>query len=628
MWALYAVLVVVVADMLVLLGGFLTRDFGNLYVYEHSSRALSWIYTISALWAGNSGSLLLWLLLMALFAVIAARGGRRRDAGSVSYLVAVLSLMNLFFSLLVLFGPQCNPFVANHVSSAPADGLGLNPMLLNPGMVVHPVALYLGYVAMAIPFALMVAGLANRSPLAGWITGVRRWALIGWLFLTIGNVVGGWWAYVTLGWGGYWAWDPVENASLIPWLTVTALLHAALMAQRRQRQQIWMVSLVSATFLLTIFGTFLTRTGVAASVHAFTEPGLIAWFVVFMVVMLALSVTLIVMRRAALRGPDGAAALFGESSNVFSTVVLLSVLTFLILWGVIFPPIAQSLYGGEFLLGTGFFDAVAAPLGLLLLLLMVVCSLVSSSRGSRRKLTIGACVAGGVGLVVLVVLLATGVRKGYPVAAFALTGAAVASVAMMLVRGGRSRRRYGALLVHLGLLILVIGLAGSWSFKDSVEGELALGESLTLGKVEVVYQDLNVQPAGATDKEVTRATLSLSIDGKRAGELVPLIEYYPANNEVWKRVAQRTSAAGDVYVLLLGVGDDGTTIDLEIEYHPLIVWLWIGGGIMSLGAIVALRPPRRRPRGATLDVAGGPAGDDPSAAGDPPATTDAPVAGA
>jgi cytochrome c-type biogenesis protein CcmF len=615
MWALYAVLLLVVADVLVLLGGFLTRDFGNLYVYEHSSRALSWVYTVSALWAGNSGSLLLWLLLMAVFAVIAARGGRKRDVGSVSYLVPVLSLMNLFFSLLVLFAPACNPFVANHVATAAADGLGLNPMLQNPGMVIHPVTLYLGYVAMAVPFALMVAGLANRSPLAGWIAGVRRWALIGWLFLTIGNVVGAWWAYVTLGWGGYWAWDPVENASLIPWLTATALLHAVLMAQRRQRQQIWMVSLVSATFLLTIFGTFLTRTGVATSVHAFTEPGLIAWFVIFMVVMLALAVTLIVVRRAALRGPDGKPpSFFGESSNIFYTVVLLSVLTFLILWGVIFPPIAQSLYGGEFLLGTGFFDAVAAPLGLLLLLMMVVCSLVSSSRGSRRILTVGACVAGGVGLVVLVVLLVAGVRKGYPVAAFALTGAAVASVAMMLARGWRVRRRYGALLVHLGLLTLVIGLAGSWSFKDSVERELALGESLSLGKVEVVYQDLDVQPAGATGKEVTRATLGLSLDGDGAGELVPTLEYYPANDQTWTRVARRTSAAGDVYVSLLGVGADGETIDLKLEYHPLIVWLWIGGGIMSLGAIVALWSVRRRPRGAPLDAAGSPATTDASTA--------------
>ncbi len=549
MWALYAVLAAVVADMLVLLGGFLSRDFGNLYVYEHSSRALSWVYTVSGLWAGNAGSLLLWLLLMALFAVVAARGGRKRDAGSVSYLVSVLSLMNLFFSLLVLFGPQCNPFVANPVATTPADGLGLNPMLQNPGMIIHPVALYLGYVAMAIPFALMVAGLANRSPLAGWITGVRRWALIGWLFLTIGNVVGAWWAYVTLGWGGYWAWDPVENASLIPWLTVTALLHAALMAQRRQRQQIWMVSLVSATFLLTIFGTFLTRTGVAASVHAFTEHGLIAWFVVFMVVMLVLAITLIVMRRAALRGPDGTSPLFGESSNIFYTVVLLSVLTFLILWGVVFPPIAQSLYGRDVLLGTGFFDAVAAPLGLLLLLLMVVCSLVAASRGSRRWKVIGPCVAGGVGLVVLVVLLAAGVRKGYPVAAFALTGAAVASVAMMFARGWRNRRRYGALLVHIGLLTLVIGLAGSWSFKDSVERELAVGDSLSLGKTQIVYQSLDTQPAGVTDKEVTRATLGLSIDGKPAGELVPALEYYPANDQTWTRVARRTSAAGDVYVI-------------------------------------------------------------------------------
>jgi cytochrome c-type biogenesis protein CcmF len=593
-WSLHAALAATCAAVLVLLGGFLTRDFGNVYVYEHSSRALSWVYTVSALWAGNAGSLLLWLLLMLVFSVIASRGGRRRDSGSAPYLAAVLASMCLFFSLLVLFGPSCNPFAANRVLPVPADGLGLNPMLQNPGMIIHPLALYLGYVAMAVPFGLVMAGLANGSPLSTWIAGVRRWALIGWLFLTIGNVVGAWWAYVTLGWGGYWAWDPVENASLIPWLTGTALLHCAVMADRRQRQQMWVVSLAALTFILTIFGTFLTRTGVATSVHAFTESRLIAWFVVFMVLMLALSGVLIAKRYRSLRAEGETQPVFGESSNVFYTVVLLTVVTFFILWGVVFPPIAQSLAGSEFVLGAGFFDSVTAPLGLLLLLLLITCSLARSAGGSRRGLVSGVLLSGGTGLIVLVVLLALGVHKAYPVAAFALSGSALVAIVLKFARTWRNRRRYGALLAHVGLLILVIGLAGSWSYKQSVEGEVAWGGSLTLGGIRVDYLDHDTQSAGAADKEVTRALLDLSIDGKHVGHLAPSFEYYPASDQVWTRVARRSSAAGDVYVSLLDVGAGGETIDLRLEYHPLIIWLWIGGGVMSIGALVALLSSRRR----------------------------------
>ena len=594
MAALYAVLGLAVAAMLLLLAAFLTRDFGNLYVYEHSSRALSGVYTVSALWAGNAGSLLLWLLLMAIFTVVAVRGGAKRDPGSAPYLMAVLSFISLFFSLLVLFGPRCNPFVANSMQPGPADGLGLNPMLRNPGMIIHPVALYLGYVAMAVPFGLVVAGLAGGSPTSSWVGAVRRWALVGWLFLTIGNVVGAWWAYVTLGWGGYWAWDPVENASLIPWLTATALLHSAIVAHRRQRQRIWMVSLAAITFLLTVFGTFLTRTGVAASVHAFTEPRLIAWFAVFMVLMLLLPVGLMVRRYALLRASGEPSGLFSDDSNILYTVVLLSVVTFLILWGVVYPPIAQSITGREFVFGTGFFDSVTAPLGLVLLLLLVVCALSTSLRGSRRRLLYGVLAAGAVGLAVLVVLLSAGVRKGYPVVAFALCGTAIVATVVMFARGWRSRRRYGAVLVHLGLLILVIGLAGSWAYKQSVEGQLALGESLTLGKLQIAYQDLQLQAENNTDRSVTRATLALSVGGEKEGQLAPSLEYYPASDQTWTRVARRTSLAGDVYVSLLSVDTNTKTADFRLEYHPLIIWLWIGGGVMSLGALVALWSLRRR----------------------------------
>ncbi|MBN1631550.1 MAG: cytochrome c biogenesis protein CcsA [Thermoleophilia bacterium] len=595
MWALYCVLATAGVALLLLLVSFLTRDFGNLYVYQHSSRALPWVYTVSALWAGGAGSLLLWLLVLALFSVVAARGGMRRDPRSAPYLMAVLSFMTLFFSLLILFGPGCDPFAVNPLSPTPADGLGLNPVLRHPGMAIHPLALYLGYIAMAVPFGLMVAGLVNNSPFGTWIRGIRAWALAGWLFLTVGNVVGAWWAYVTLGWGGYWGWDPVENASLMPWLAATALLHSASVAERRRRMRVWTVSLVALTYLLTIFGTFLTRTGVVASVHAFTESRLIAWFVVFMVLMLALAVAVIAKRHAVIKQQVEAPGLFGYSSNVLYTVVLLLVMTFFILWGVVFPPIAHALAGSEIMLGAGFFEVVTAPLGLVLLLLLVICSVAGVTRGSRRRLVTRAAVSGAA-LLALVVLLVCGVRKVYPVAAFALSAAAAVAVVLLFVRSRGNRGRYGALFVHVGLLVLVVGLAGSWAYKQGVEGEVAVGESLRLGEIEVVYQGVEFQAENRSDRSVTRAILALSVEGKDAGELAPSLERYSATRQTWTRVARRSSAAGDIFVALFSVDTDAKTATFALEYHPLIIWLWIGGGIMGMGALVALGSSRGRPR--------------------------------
>jgi cytochrome c-type biogenesis protein CcmF len=607
-WTSYLVLLVVAAAMLLLLAAFLARDFGNAYVYEHSSRALSGIYTVSALWAGNAGSLLLWLLLMAIFTVVASLGGRRRDPASAPYLTATLSAITCFFALIVLFGPRCNPFAANSLTPTPVDGLGLNPMLKNPGMVIHPVALYLGYVAMAVPFALVVAGLIAGTPMRLWIGAVRRWALIGWLFLTIGNVVGAWWAYVTLGWGGYWAWDPVENASLIPWLTGTALLHVAAAAQKRKRLRVWTVSLAALTFLLTIFGTFLTRSGVAQSVHAFEDSGLIPWFAVFLVLMLALSLAVIVKRAGSLKTDVQSSSLFGESSNLLYTAVLLCVMTFFILWGVIFPPIASALGRGDVLLGEGFFNAVTAPLGLLLLALLVLCTLMTPIHHNKRHRTVDLTLLAVVFVVVLAVLLAAGVRKVYPLAAFVLSAMAVAAVLLMFGRDLRNHRRYGALLVHLGLLILVVGLAGSWAYKQSVEQDLAVGETLTLGEFQVQYEDLNFQAQNNSDRSVTQAVLMLFVNGRSRGEIRPSLDYYPASDQVWTRVARRTSLTGDVYVSLLAVETDGKSISLRLESHPMIVWLWIGGAIMSLGSLLALwsvRPRRREaPAAAEVESAG------------------------
>jgi cytochrome c-type biogenesis protein CcmF len=603
-YSVYAILGSSAVASLVLLAAFLSRDFGNAYVFEHSSKALSIPYTISAVWAGNAGSLLLWLLLLAVFMVIGVRAARRRDRSLAGLVTAVLSAMTLFFSLLVLFGPQCNPFIANSVSPTPQDGLGLNPQLQNPGMIIHPLALYAGYVAMAVPFALLLAGLAKKLPLTSWLGSVRTWVLVGWLFLTIGNVVGAWWAYVTLGWGGYWAWDPVENASLIPWLTATALLHATSMARRRNKHKFWMAWLVAITFLLTVFGTFLTRSGFATSVHAFAEPGLVPWFTTFMAVMFVAAFAVIVWRFEMLRGDPSLTSGADETATFLYTNIVLSVMTFVILWGVIFPPIANAVSSNKVELGTKFFNVVTAPLGLIVLAVLVLCMLVRVARGDWRRLGFDLGFSAGFGIVVLAVLLALGVRKGYPVAAFALSATAIAAVVIATARTGlgwKRRRSYGTILIHVGLAILIIGLAGSWTYKTSTEGQLTPGRSLALGDAKVTF--VQITSGQRPDKEVTSAVLDLSLDGKPAGQLAPSLEYYPAGDQTWTRVARRSSVEGDIYITLLAVTPADKTVDIRMEAHPLIVWLWVGGGVMAFGALVALILGRR-PSGAKGGAAG------------------------
>jgi cytochrome c-type biogenesis protein CcmF len=599
-YSTYAILAAAVAAMLVLLAAFLSRDFGNAYVYAHSSRALSVPYTISALWAGNAGSLLLWLLLLAVFMVIAARSARRRDPGFAAVTVAILSAMTLFFSLMVLFAPDCNPFAANPILPSPADGLGLNPELRNPGMIIHPLALYIGYVAMAAPFALMLAGLIKKLPHDSWIASVRAWVLVGWLFLTIGNAVGAWWAYVTLGWGGYWAWDPVENASLIPWLTATALLHAMSMARRRNKQKGWMAWLLAITFLLTVFGTFLTRSGVAQSVHAFSGAGLIPWFVVFMVAMFALAVAVLTWRSAQLRGADTLTGPTDEPSTFALTNILLSILTFVIFFGVVLPPIANAV-GFKIELNVRFFNILSDILGPIILAVLAFCMLARAARGSRRRLLLDCSYAVAFGIVILVVLLVLGVTRTFPLIAFVLSAIAIAAIVIATAHTGvgwKRRRSYGALLIHIGLAIVIIGIAGSWAYKTSTEGLLGAGKSLTVGDAQVTF--VKLETSKTPDKEITRAVLDLKQDGKPSGQLVPALEYYPAGDQTWTRVASRSSLEGDIYVTLLAATPKDDTVNVRMESHPLIVWLWAGAGIMAVGGLVALvlgrRPagPKRR----------------------------------
>ena len=326
-----------------------------------------------------------------------------------------------------MFGNNSNPFVQVSGGVVPTDGLGMNPMLQHPGMVIHPVALYLGYVGLAIPFALVMGGLLARSPSAAWLPAVRRWALVGWLFLAIGNLVGAWWAYVTLGWGGYWAWDPVENASLMPWLTATALVHAVVMLRRRQMFLVWTVVLAVVTFLLTIFGTFLTRSGIATSVHAFADNTFIPWFTFFLLLTVVFSAAVMVSRRSELSSEKRLDDPLSRESAFLYTNLVLVVITFVVLWGVLFPTVAGALRGAKVEMSPDFFTMVTVPLTLILMFLTGLCPLLPWRGKDRSRLVKDAIWTAVPAVVVLVVLLALGLRKPYTLLSFTLATFAVAS---------------------------------------------------------------------------------------------------------------------------------------------------------------------------------------------------------
>ena len=620
MAAVYAVAALAVIASIALLVLLVTRDFSNDYVYSHISRSLSLPYTLSAFWAGNAGSLLLWLLLMAVFSLIALRQIRREDPVSTSYVAAILLGITAFFSLLTLFGNDSNPFV-RVPGFVPPDGLGMNPQLQHPGMVIHPVALYLGFVGCAIPFAVVMGGLLARSPSAGWLPVVRRWSLVAWLFLGIGNLVGGWWAYVTLGWGGYWAWDPVENASLMPWLTVTAVVHSVVMLRRRKMFSLWTAALVTVTFLLTIFGTFLTRSGIATSVHAFSDNSFIPWFSVFLTIIVVFSVAVMIYRRSELASQRRLDDPFSRESAFLYTNVVLVVITFVIFWGVAFPTFMGAFRGSEVALDPDFFPTVTVPLTLILMLLIGLCPLLPWRGRQRSQLARDALWTVIPAVIVLIVLLALGVRKPYTLASFTLSMFATASVALQYGRGWRNRHkasdkgwvrafggmvwgnraRYGGFLVHLGVIIVLVGITGSYAFKQVTDGELAIGESLSVGRFELTYEGLTLDQT--EHKDTARAAFTVTHDGEVVGHINPTKEYYYASDQVWTRVDLYSTLAGDVYVSLLGYTDDGSSVAIQAEVNPLVGWLWIGGGVLVVGGLIALWPTRRS-RAARVEAGG------------------------
>jgi len=583
-----------------------TRDFQVEYVYKHVSSYQPTIYNFSAFWAGQEGSLLLWLWLLTIFSFAIAR--RKDDATQElkPYALAVLALCQLFNGLLLLF--VSNPFAT--YATAPLEGRGLNPLLENLWMVIHPPVVFVGYAAYTVPFAFAIAALITGKLDKKWMQSIRRWNLFAWLFLGMGIILGAWWAYVELGWGGYWGWDPVENSSLVPWLVGTALLHSATMQEQRGIFKIWNIALVTLTFVLCIFATFVTRSGIIQSVHAFGESAIGYYFLAFMVVALAIPFVLTLRRRRELAAEREMESLLSRESGFLLNNLLLCGMAVAILAGTMYPAITEFVQGTQVALGTSFFERVSAPLGLALVLLIGVCPVLRWRQTSGGQLLRGLRYPGIIALALAALMFALGIRAIPALLAFTVCAFVAAAAIWEFLRDTaarrrstgedfllafrrlvvRNRRRYGGYIVHLSIVLITVGLVGSSLYGSEYEITLAAGERAVIGDYTLEYAGPVTEHTPA--KHRFAAPLGIYRGQRRITTLVPEKNLH-WNIEQWvTEVAVRSSFKEDLYVILAGVAQDGSA-SLHIMITPLVIWLWIGGGLLLLGTTVAIWPQRK-----------------------------------
>jgi cytochrome c-type biogenesis protein CcmF len=606
--ATLALLVLVTISAIGLLYALLTHDFSIRYVAEYSSREQDLFYTLSSFYAGNAGSLLLWAWVLSIFAAIVVFQNYKRNAELWPYANTVLMATGAFFLGLVALA--ANPL--ERLAVAPPDGRGLNPLLQNPGMFFHPPTLYLGYVGFVVPFAFAMAALATGQLGDRWIRLTRRWTLFAWVFLTLGNLLGAQWAYVELGWGGYWAWDPVENASFMPWLTGTAFLHSVMIQQRRGMLKVWNMVLIIVTFVLTIFGTFLTRSGILSSVHSFGESTLGPLFFAFMGITLLISFFLLLDRLPQLRSENELDSFLSrESSFLLNNLILLGA-AFATFWGTIFPLISEAVRGVKIAVGPPFFNQVNGPIFIMLILLMGICPLIGWRRASRGNLVRNFLYPLIIGAVSAILLFWLGLRQGFALLGFSLSIFVLATILLELFRGSVARHRtakenylvalanlirlnkprYGGYIIHIGIILMVIGIIGSQFYTQSKEATLSKGESMSIGTYTLTFEAFSSFPTAS--KTVNAATLSVTNGDEPVGQLVPQKNQHQGWPESHTEVAIRTTLKEDLYVILATFTPDTATFKVLI--NPLVVWIWIGGGVLVLGTVVAFWPDAREKR--------------------------------
>jgi cytochrome c-type biogenesis protein CcmF len=578
----------------VLVAALARRDFSFVYVSQHISRKLPLGYALSGFWSGQEGSLLLWLLILTGYAALAVWLNRRaRDL--VVWVVPVLGGIAVFFSFMLCF--VSSPF---HTQPPPADGAGMVPSLQNPYMLAHPPMLYLGYVGLAVPFAFAMGALLSRQTDERWIVMTRRWTLAAWTFLGVGQLLGAHWAYVEIGWGGYYAWDPVENAAFMPWLASTAFLHSVMIQEKRGMLKVWNMVLVALAFGLSIFGTFLTRSGVINSIHSFSQSPLGGWFLGFIVVVTVFSVGLIWLRLPLLRARTRLESLLSREATFLYNNLLLVAFCLTILWGVVYPLLTQAVRGETRSVSKPYYDFFLHSFGLPLLLLMGIGPLVAWRKASARSLGRMFLIPFAVAVVCGAILLALGFGSSPPgLLAYTFSAFVGASIVLEFVRGrraagsfvrlvARNRRRYGGYLVHVAVLLFAIGVAGSSAYQSIREAQtLRPGQSLSVAGYTLTYRQLErVQGPNYTG---FRAVVDVSRGGSRIATVTPGENNYPIEgpaNEASVYHDPRT--LGDVFTTAQIAR--GNVIDLKVLTKPLVNLIWAAGFLFVFGALVALWP--------------------------------------
>jgi cytochrome c-type biogenesis protein CcmF len=597
-----------------------TNDYSVSYILHHTNRALNTAYKFSALWSGQEGSLLLWAWLLSAYGFV-LRMRHKVDVRLTAFASTILAGVQVFFLMLLNFAAP--PF-AIEPGPVAQDGFGLNPLLQYPEMVIHPPMLYLGYVGFSVPFAFALGALMMRYPGEKWIHITRRWTMVTWLFLTCGIFLGAHWAYSVLGWGGYWGWDPVENASLMPWLTGTAFLHSVMMQEKRGMMKSWNVWLIFSTFLLTILGTLLTRSGIVSSVHAFASSNIGNWFYAFILIAFAVCLFTFFRQRDHLKSENRLESLVSrESSFLFNNLILLAA-CFTVLWGTLFPILSEYVQGTKVTMGAPFYNRVNLPIGLFLLFLTGIGPLLAwrstSLRTIRRNFVLPGIAMG----VALVVLLAAGVRPWkdgddwqstlFSLVTFTLAAGVITAIASEFLRGAsvvatqtgknllastvlltrRNTRRYGGYIVHFGIVVMFIGIAGG-AFNQSHEQEMGYGDTLTMGPYRLVCQSFTQDSKPEFDTEY--ALLDVFKGQKKLVQLAPEKRIYFPNTDHAQpstMVAMHSTLASDLYVIYEGRDVDTDKPIIKVFLNPLMNWIWIGVLIVVVGTVLALVPSLTR----------------------------------
>jgi cytochrome c-type biogenesis protein CcmF len=608
--AVYANFALVTVATVAMMWALATHDFSISYVAQVGSRATPLFYTVISLWGALEGSILFWAWVLALYAAIVVYTNRKRPGKLVPYAASSLLVIALFFQIL-LVGPA-NPF--HLVSPVPPDGPGPNPLLQNHIlMAVHPPLLYLGYVGMSVPFSFAIGALlAGEVGSDDWIKLTRRWTLNAWGFLTAAVIAGMWWSYEVLGWGGYWAWDPVENASFVPWLTATAFLHSVMVQERRAMLKLWNLNLVVGTFALTLLGTFLTRSGIISSVHAFTQGTIGYYFLAFIGVVLVVSVILIAGNSEKLRTVGKFDSALSRETVFLLNNLLLTVFMLTVLIGTLFPLVAELARGVKVSVGAPFYNRMTLPIICTLLFLMGVGPALPWKRGNaetfKKKLIPGVIT----GIVLAGTVLAFGARDAYGVLAFFFAGFAAALNIGEYAEGVRARRsahgesvltaltrlimgnrrRYGGYVAHLGIFVVAVGIAASSTFRTEYEATLKPGESMPVGRGTARLKEV----WGRTEpqREVIGATMELLVDGETRAVLSPRMNFYPTSQQPIPTPDVRSTPLGDTYMNLMSFESAGKTATIKVINEPLVPWIWAGGGIIVLGALIAGWPTRAR----------------------------------